>query len=526
MGSAGPAIDLRYRPSDHGHFFAALWVTGMSVDGRLEAVAPDAVGSYQGEACFDDCLEIDLGVEAPAGLLALPVATGHVVDPRSVRFDGVQMAVLAADTGQPAVMLERPRSGRLRYRSAPAKMSAYTTQAAWPPLPQEVANFASSINELSLAARANAVSDYVAQHVAYDISSTTMERYRRSQNRSVGLFARALIVGAGDCDVQNALVTAILDRSGVPSRLAVGWIGAEGGARSRLHAWAEYLGADGRWRVVDASAVGRPTRPVAGVNGEVETVPQSSRARLMEWLPAFVSFVAVLAALIAVITRRRWRRDFRAGGADDVVELVRGAAVRPGAFENIHSLSSRRLLQSLSGRSISLARARKLADSGRLACGSRHTTLAREAARRGGVVLDLDSATSAAAADALAAVNLDRWSELVDRTDDDELTMHVGRRLRVAGEPFRVAVADGVGPEMVILDGSAVNLGSDARWVVVDSSSPLWQSLRRMTERCPAKAAFLLADIVLHRIGAAPVVRQRCLSRLALEALLEAAAVS
>jgi transglutaminase-like putative cysteine protease len=528
VGSAGPAVDLRYRPSDHGHFFAALWVTGMSVDGRLETGPPDAVGPYRGGPCVDNCLEIDLGVRAPAGLLALPVATGHLVDPRSVRFDGVQMPLVATGTGhQPALVLDGPRSGRLRYRSALAKAVGSAAKGTWPALPQMVADFASSLGGLSLAARAKGASDYVARHVAYDISRETMARHRRARDRSVGLFDRALTIGAGDCDVQNALVAAILDDSGVPSRLAVGWVGEGGRTRSGLHAWAEYLGADGRWRAVDASVVERPMKPVSSMSAEQGNPLQGSSSGLEEWVPAAVIFCAVLVGLlVAMIARLRWRRDFRAGDADDVAELVRGAAVRPRAFANIHSLFSRGLLRCLSGRPISLARARKLAGSGRLACGSRSGALACDAARRGGVVLDLDSTISAAAAEALAAVNLDRWSDLIDRAEANTLTIHVEERLRTAGEPCRIGVADGVGPEMVILEGSAFGLGSHARWFFVDSNCGMWRSLLRLTERQPARAALLFADIVLHRSGAASVVRQRCLSLLASEALLEAAGLT
>jgi hypothetical protein len=296
--------------------------------------------------------------------------------------------------------------------------------------------------------------------------------------------------------------------------------------RSTLHAWAEYVDTDGRWRVVDASVVAHPAGPTAGIDRQGGTAPQSSRSGLKDWFPVAILVIAVPALLVAAIAGRRWRREFRAGDAGDVVGLVRGAAVRPHAFANIHALFSRGLLQSLSGRSISLARARKLAGSGRLACGSRRSVLARRAARRGGVVLDLDSRTSAAAADALAAVNLDRWSELIDRAEDDALTVRVENRLRAVGELCRVAIVDDVGLEMAIFDGSVLSLGSDARWVLVDSESRLWQSLRRLTERWPARATLLLADMVLHRTGAPPLIRHRCLSSLAAEALLEAAGAS
>ena len=79
---------------------------------------------------------------------------------------------------------------------------------------------------------------------------------------------------------------------------------------------------------------------------------------------------------------------------------------------------------------------------------------------------------------------------------------------------------------MVILEGAAFGLGPGARWVVVDAGSRLWESVCHWAGQRPAKAALLLADVVVHRTGAPSVVRQRCLSRLALEALQEAAEAS
>jgi hypothetical protein len=237
-------------------------------------------------------------------------------------------------------------------------------------------------------------------------------------------------------------------------------------------------------------------------------------------------FTLALAVVAAFLGGPRWRRSFQAGGTEEIVGLVRGAAVRPRAFEGIHPLFSRRLLRLVSGRSISLARASELARTGRLASGSRRSRTARQAARGGGVVLDLDRAESAAAATALSAVNLDDWHELLDRSNGDELTARVEGQMAAAGEPCRIVVADRVGLEMAVLEGPVFGLGGDARWVVIDAGSQLWESVCRWAEHRPARAALLLADVVVHRTGAPLAVRQRCLPRVALEALREAAEAS
>ena len=134
-------------------------------------------------------------------------------------------------------------------------------------------------------------------------------------------------------------------------------------------------------------------------------------------LPVAFVTTLMLIAFVFVVGRHRWRRSFQGGDADDIVGLLRGAAVRPQSYEGIQAVFSRRLLRQVSGRPISLARVRELARKGRLACGRRRTELARRAVRGGGVVLDLDQAESGAVAEVLSAVNLDRWQELLDRAD-------------------------------------------------------------------------------------------------------------
>jgi hypothetical protein len=161
-----------------------------------------------------------------------------------------------------------------------------------------------------------------------------------------------------------------------------------------------------------------------------------------------------------------------------------------------------------------------MARKGRLACGRDRSDLALRAVRGGGVVLDLNQAESAAVAEVLAAVNLQSWQELLDRAAGDELTAHVESRLAVAGESCRILVADNPGLETTILDGTAIGIG--IYWVVLDQGGRLWQSVHRWAGRSPARAALLLADTVVHLRGVPPAVRHRCLSRLALEAILEA----
>jgi hypothetical protein len=315
----------------------------------------------------------------------------------------------------------------------------------------------------------------------------------------------------------------MLADAGIPSRLAVGWVGSGGRARTGLHAWAEYLDENGIWWVADASTVRvRIPASLSRFIGVPER-PRKDRFRASPWVITGIAALVVVAVAIAFISSRGWRRQFRAGDRDDIVDLVRGAAVRPRSFEEIHALFARRLLRLVSGRSVSLARAREMASKGRLACGRGRSELARRAARGGGFVLDLDHAESAAVADVLAAVNLDQWQELIARAAGNELTTRVEDRLAASGEARRILVADHRGIETTVLDGTAFGLGSC--WTVLDEGSRLWQSIRRGAGHRPARASFVLAEAVVAQTGVPAAVRHRFLSGLALDALLEAAEV-
>jgi hypothetical protein len=349
----------------------------------------------------------------------------------------------------------------------------------------------------------------------------TAARHVEAKERSVGLFRRALDIGAGDCDVQNSLVVAMLDEIGIPSRLAVGWIGVHGRARSGLHAWAEYRDEDGRWRAVDASSIPATDRTVAPTTRPVAVDPDRPRSRTPTLVAILSATVLGLAAVAFFFRGRPWRRSLQAGDADDIVGLIRGAAVSPRSFEEIHALSARRLLRLLSGRAVSLAQVRKLARQGRLACGRRQSELALRAAQGGGNVLDLDHAESAAVADVMAAVNLDQWQELLDGAASHELTARVEDRLAAWGEARRILLADHPGFETTFLDGTGFGLGSC--WAVVDKGSRLWRSIRRDAGCRPARASLVLAVAVMSQMGVPDTLRHRLLSGLAMEALQEAA---
>jgi hypothetical protein len=173
---------------------------------------------------------------------------------------------------------------------------------------------------------------------------------------------------------------------------------------------------------------------------------------------------------------------------------------------------------------ISLARARRESLRGRLCCGSRRSRLAAQASAGGGVVVDAELPAGRAVAEALGAIDLDRWQELIDLSWSDDLTARVERALGSGGQPCRLQVVDGVGQEMMVLDRSLLGHGTDGSWVVMDAECEMWRKAHGLAQqRQPARAALWLADLVVRRIGVPQEARGPCLAGLAGDALMERA---
>jgi len=521
LGGDEQAVELRYRPVGQHLYFAALLVTGLDEDGIPVMDAADGTQPYTGAPCIDGCVEVEIEVDAYGGLLRLPIAVGHVIDPDSVFLDGQQLNVEVTVAGEPVVRLERRRTGLLRYLSAPGTEGEKIIQDDWPALPPEVQGLALALDELPVAARSRAAADFVRRNVVYDQSSEIVERHREAISAGENLFQRTLDIGAGDCDIQNAMVVAMLNRARVQARLAIGWVGVDGRALPGLHAWAEYLDESGRWRVVDASTEGE-TAAAAVVEQKPKVTAGPLRngdVRAWWWLGAAVLVPLSAAAFALFVGRRAWRRSFRPGGTSDLAGLLSGAALSPKAFARIHPLFARRVVPLLYGRSISLARTQEMMAKGRLAWGRGESKLADRAARAGCAVLDGSSSAGLAVAKALGASDLDRWQRILDRSRTEEVTDRVQEALVAGGEPCHVRVAAEVGEVIGVLDGAPLGLGRRARWVVIDEASDLWRAVHDLADERLAAAALVLGDAIVPRVGATSFGGGRCLAGLAAAAI-------
>jgi hypothetical protein len=295
----------------------------------------------------------------------------------------------------------------------------------------------------------------------------------------------------GDCDVQNGIVSRLLQGTGVPARLAIGYVGVSGSAAAGLHAWVEHRAGGGPWRVEDASSAA-PEAPRTA-DPKAAAAPASEGEPIRFW-PLAAAAAAGAAVAAHALWSRRTRRTLRLSDGLDVGALVRGALRHPERVAHAAALFHRALVPCRGG-ALSLARAQELADGGALYVARRETALAARADRQGARVIDGAQAAGRAAADALGAVDLDAWSDRLDASDDGgPLLERVNRGLAHAGARFRVRAGDGVGAPCVLdLPGS--------RDLLLDAGTPWLAAARGRAAQRPAAAALEVAERAAELVG-------------------------
>jgi hypothetical protein len=521
VGSHRTAVDLSYRPASDQPHFAAIRLTALRDDGRLDGRSVSPLIQYRGASCLENCLQVEVSVAAEGDYLRVPVATGHLLDSQSLRLDGRRVEVMTDAAGQPMIRTDGLSTGRLTYRSRRHRDPSAPPTSEWPELPPEGKSIAEEFSGVEPTEAAPAVVAAIAGLVRYDTSEATAESHRQAVSSGLGLFERTLAIGRGDCDLQNVLAAAVLDRAGMPARLAVGWVGSGGRAEAGLHAWVEYRDRGGIWRVADASTVVAQAAPkLAAVDDGAAPVTRAQRPALI------LGLVLAGLALVAggfLLARPAWYRRFEAGDSSDLVGLLRGAAVRPEAFARVGALFSRPVVPLLDGRLLSLGTAQSRAKSGRLACGRASSAIAAEVAEAGVSVIDVQHPVGEAVAAALAAIDLDRWQQHLDRAEESALAGRVEELLTAAGERCRVLVGENLGEPLVVLDLAALARRRAPRWVLVDGNGELWKRVAELDECWPAAAELALGDAVLEGLGARDATVGRALREPAARAISEAA---
>lgn len=553
----GPAVDvfqsrpsrvsLGYRPSTAEPLLGVFRVTSMDDAGRVVSPATSPrLRPYLGSACRISCIEIVLDLDGVAGNIRLPVPTGHVLDPASVELAGGSATLWAAADGGPVLEAEGALRGRVHYRTGPGAVRQPVVRGSWPKLPAAADDLASSLRNLPADDAARRARDWVRRHVVYDNSERTVERHRRAIRDGLSFAERCLAVGGGDCDVQNALLAAVLARASIPVRLSVGFVGAGGRALPGLHAWVEYRNEGGFWRPIDASRgspFGAPgsgneegrrawsgESPGSGVAATADTSPlRRSRVDVPGRRTVMIAIVFGLVAVAAIrIARRRVSiHHIRSTDTPNLVGLLRGALARPDAYAEVPALFSRRVVPVVAAPSgagaVSLDRARDLARRGRLAVSAASTDLARRVVATGLPVIDGSRPEGEVVAATLGAVDLDRWDATMTRGGGHPMARRLERAAAGVGETWTVVVCPDLGEEIDVLCGPLTGLGRRHSVVAVDDGGGAWRTIVRLETETPAAALLLLAESVVDLVRMPPETRRRLLSGLAAAVVSERA---
>jgi transglutaminase-like putative cysteine protease len=596
--AAAEPLALRYQPAEERPYFAALIIE--QVSGDAGATAPLTDQRYPSQHCTSDCIAVALPLSANAGTtLPLPIPSGHRLDVESLEFvpddsaDAIGRSVFAGPkrvfssaAGEPVLALDWSFEGTLRYSTGPAPaLHTPPRTGSGATLPDDLRHEAEALRKLALDERVGAAIDLVREHVRYETSSEVAALHARAVAEGHDFVTRTLEIGAGDCDVQNGLLVAILHAAGVDARLAVGWVGHRGRVSAWLHAWVEFLDESGNWRVADATAranggssvaglppppdevaVGIADRPTPGPEREPSETPSPSPVGTDElsgalqlpasigtdvvapksngigirlpptliavlskpWIPWLAGGSGLLGALVlgASLSRRTARR-FNLDEQADLSSLLQGALAQPAAFRHLPSLFHRRLIPLRGGSAISLNRARTLASEGRLYSGREQTELSTRARKAGVVVLDAEAPEGRTVAASLGAIDLDRWGHRLARATDVWALAAVSAYLREHDERWRCAALRGLGERVATLDLRPLlrSLGRrmDDRLVLVDTEDLWLQEAERLQATRPHTAVFALLDHLLDHLDLGTERRAQLLAPLAERALNEAA---
>lgn len=591
-GSAEPIL-LRYAPAEAQLHFAALTFPRLADDGSpMHDSIARATDPYVAATCIDDCTDVALPIRSTGGAVRIPVPTGHRVVAKSLRLDDRPLELRASAEGHPSVELAAGVAGVLRYQTVAARDPDPPRAAGLPSLPTKLARLTREVRATPVDLRVDRLIRFVRDEVRYDRSSEMAHRHTELRAGGVGFVERTMAIGAGDCDVQNGLLVALMQSSGVPARLAVGYLGVDGRVLPWLHAWAEYLGSDGRWHIADASdtpdarplpaGAGAPTGPgpiadgAAALPGDpiddaawddagplvaaseapaddegyatapasLDTVaptdasstspdPEDASVRAAiervdarwPWLmPSIPLLLATIAGL--ALMRGRTRRDTKLDDSADLSRLLQGVLQQPGAFGHMSALFHRPLVPLVGGGAISLQRARELASRGRLYSSEVRAPLAGRAARAGAAVLDVHAAEGRTVADALGAVDLDRWDGRLAGSWTTPLVDAVNQALQRTGEPWSVRLVSQVTGGVATIDlaplRAKVSGFRGTRAVIADADAAWMLEAEALFATAPRAAVFAVLDELAERLDLPEERRAPLLAGGARAALLEA----
>lgn len=276
--AASADVELRYTPAAERPYLAALrvtldaWGRPLPEDSKTRAPRPllqvdecdtgrrgGTRNTSNGPRSSPGCLGFAVHVGPSESPVRLPIPSGHALVRGSLRVDGVAVAPGTAHDGLPTVRVSATNDTLVAYETGPLRAKARGRDAAredFPvdadiELPTELKREMTALRRLPVAARVARATARVRALVRYSTDRDVAAAHRAALRERTLLVDRALRIGAGDCDVQGAILVAMLAEADVDSRLVVGFVGRDGRANPWLHAWVEWRDEVGQIQVAD-----------------------------------------------------------------------------------------------------------------------------------------------------------------------------------------------------------------------------------------------------------------------------------
>jgi len=549
------SLALHYQPGETLRHFAALRFDRFESDGNpIKPVSSTLPSAFPVEKkCEHDCLHIALQLAAEPGPLRLPLAINHtLVGP--VEIDGKAHSVFQTAEGLPALWLKKPTRGTLTYRSTLVQTPRDNSRpSSVQGIPTNVLRIVARSRRLPPAERVALLVGAVQHHIRYDRSSAIATRHLDAQAGGTGFLERTFAIGAGDCDVQNAVLAVLLQKAGLRSRLSAGYVGIAGQAAPLAHAWAESLFPDGKWRVADASlrSVATPTaRGASRGTGEAEkadvetemaapiaadrvvTIPTPStaaEARRLPVVPLALGIVVLTGTAMAWRLRPRRAPQFALDSDSNLPALIAAALAEPHLFRRFEGLFHHHLVPTIGGPDLSIDEARQLASQSRLYCATADNAFMDQKGHTRHRVVDADDAIGARVARHLGAIDLDGWQSILANFVSHPLLSRVEELFADQNVPIRLGIADSAStPEITFINGIAKlpalkgNQSHHAMLVALDARSSWVPLLQSQFHLFPDTTVFTLVDRILAVLGLPRTVASTLLATSAHQAVIGA----
>ncbi len=388
-----PGLDLDYFPGNRTLNFKIFSADSYDIpSGFIRGLRQNLYRAPEHPPENDDTLTVQLNTREE-GKIFLPIPTGYKIRAASIQLNGGALSgALQSSAGEITITVPAD-GGSIRYQCVkaegtstmtPMERANYTTLPAGIELPRSMDRQFPRLQNLNTFQKVGKVLDIIGNFVKYDASAATAAQYKKRAGSGDWL-NQVLTIGQGDCDILNGLYVLLLRKAGVPSRLAVGFIGTNGGVSPVAHAWTEYFH-DG-WHTIDASGI-IPLHPL------VHSQEKTDRT----WNLPLSAMGAMLLILIAAYAFLAGKKTAGPPPVTDVgkirenlARLAIGAMLQPTMWGLDSNLWDKRIIPTTRTRYISLRQALRLSRKNTLFAGHPQNPIVKRAGKSRFPILDIDN---------------------------------------------------------------------------------------------------------------------------------------